>query len=187
MAILMLGANIGMIFGFIVGGAISEQFGWRVALMAVGAPGILLTFVVMMFLKEPARGTFEGDEHNATTDHGDLQAPLGHAGDPVSRHRCHHSVDAGLRAGTVAAILHDAELRHRRDPGGHHSGSGPRPRRDARRPHGRCALRSRCAQRQPPYSPAARADHPDRCAHSRGRVPCPRAVAFATGVLRRSS
>ena len=60
MAILMLGANIGMIFGFIVGGAISEQFGWRVALMAVGAPGILLTLVVMMFLKEPARGTFEG-------------------------------------------------------------------------------------------------------------------------------
>lgn len=60
MAILMLGANIGMIFGFIVGGAISEQFGWRVALMAIGAPGILLTFVVMIFLKEPARGTFEG-------------------------------------------------------------------------------------------------------------------------------
>lgn len=65
MAILMLGANIGMIFGFIVGGAISENYGWRAALMAVGAPGILLTFVVMVFLKEPARGTFEAEAQSA--------------------------------------------------------------------------------------------------------------------------
>lgn len=65
MAILMLGANIGMIFGFIVGGAISENYGWRAALMAVGAPGILLTFFVMAFLKEPARGTFEGEAQTA--------------------------------------------------------------------------------------------------------------------------
>jgi predicted MFS family arabinose efflux permease len=65
MAILMLGANIGMIFGFIVGGAISEHYGWRMALMAVGAPGVLLTFFVMIFLKEPPRGTFENEAHAA--------------------------------------------------------------------------------------------------------------------------
>jgi len=67
MAILMLGANIGMIFGFIVGGAISEHYGWRAALMAVGAPGVLLTFFVMAFLKEPPRGTFENEAPAAPT------------------------------------------------------------------------------------------------------------------------
>ncbi|MCP4821559.1 MAG: MFS transporter [Shimia sp.] len=83
MAILMLGANIGMIFGFIVGGAISEHYGWRVALMAVGAPGILLTFFVMAFLKEPPRGTFENEARTAPPPVGETFSRLWHT--PATR------------------------------------------------------------------------------------------------------
>jgi MFS family permease len=59
MAILMLGANLGMMIGFVGGGVIAEHYGWRAALMAVGAPGLLLSLLFLRLLKEPPRGTFE--------------------------------------------------------------------------------------------------------------------------------
>lgn len=60
MAILMVGANLGMMLGFAGGGFIAEHYGWRVALMAMGIPGLLLAAVMAYGLKEPARGSFEG-------------------------------------------------------------------------------------------------------------------------------
>ena len=62
MAILMLGANLGMMIGFVGGGLIAEQHGWRVALMAVGAPGLLLSVILAKLLREPPRGSFEEEE-----------------------------------------------------------------------------------------------------------------------------
>ncbi|MCE7997635.1 MAG: MFS transporter [Rhodobiaceae bacterium] len=59
MSILVLGANFGMILGFISGGFISENYGWRAAMVAVGAPGVLLAVVMYFFLKDPPRGSFE--------------------------------------------------------------------------------------------------------------------------------
>lgn len=59
MAILMLGANLGMMIGFVGGGLIAEHYGWRVALMVVGAPGLLLSLLFLRLLKEPPRGSFE--------------------------------------------------------------------------------------------------------------------------------
>jgi predicted MFS family arabinose efflux permease len=53
------GVNIGILFGFLLGGWINEFFGWRVAFMVVGAPGILLAVVVRFTLKEPIRGLAE--------------------------------------------------------------------------------------------------------------------------------
>ena len=35
------GVNIGILFGFLLGGWVNEFFGWRVAFIVVGAPGIL--------------------------------------------------------------------------------------------------------------------------------------------------
>jgi predicted MFS family arabinose efflux permease len=59
MATLMLGANFGMMLGFVGGGFIAEAYNWRVALMAVGLPGLLLAIAMSRLLHEPARGTFE--------------------------------------------------------------------------------------------------------------------------------
>lgn len=61
MAILMLGANLGMMIGFVAGGLIAENYGWRAALMVVGAPGILLSLLLLRILKEPPRERFELD------------------------------------------------------------------------------------------------------------------------------
>jgi predicted MFS family arabinose efflux permease len=67
MAILMLGANLGMMIGFIGGGYIAEHYGWRTALMAVGAPGLLLALLMAIYLKEPPRGSFETSPESAPT------------------------------------------------------------------------------------------------------------------------
>lgn len=59
MATLMLGGSLGMMLGFVGGGYIAEAYGWRIALVAVGAPGLLLALVMAKLLKEPDRGSFE--------------------------------------------------------------------------------------------------------------------------------
>jgi predicted MFS family arabinose efflux permease len=59
MAILMLGGSLGMMLGFVGGGFIAEAYGWRIALVSVGVPGLLLAVVMARSLREPGRGTYE--------------------------------------------------------------------------------------------------------------------------------
>lgn len=61
------GVNIGILFGFLLGGWLNEFFGWRMTFVIVGVPGILLAIVVRMTLAEPRRGMSEHKE--ATADH----------------------------------------------------------------------------------------------------------------------
>lgn len=48
-----LGIPIGSLLGMIVGGLLNDAFGWRVAFMAVGVPGILLAVTLPWLLREP--------------------------------------------------------------------------------------------------------------------------------------
>ena len=54
------GAVIGLGLGMVLGGAVEEAYGWRAALVAVGAPGILLAIVYRLTVQEPVRGGSEG-------------------------------------------------------------------------------------------------------------------------------
>ncbi len=56
LSIYSMGIYIGILIGFLAGGWISEFFGWRVAFLVVGLPGVLLAVVVRMTLREPIRG-----------------------------------------------------------------------------------------------------------------------------------
>ena len=40
------GVNLGIMFGFLFGGWLNEYFGWRVAFLVVGVPGIILAGIV---------------------------------------------------------------------------------------------------------------------------------------------
>jgi predicted MFS family arabinose efflux permease len=51
--------NIGILFGFLFGGWLNEFFGWRVAFMVVGIPGLLIAALVRYTLREPIRGLME--------------------------------------------------------------------------------------------------------------------------------
>ncbi len=53
------GVNWGILFGFLFGGWLNEFFGWRVAFLVVGIPGILLAALVRFTIAEPPRGAME--------------------------------------------------------------------------------------------------------------------------------
>ncbi len=50
-----LGIPIGGLLGLIIGGVVNDQYGWRAALMLVGAPGILLACVLPLLIRDPRR------------------------------------------------------------------------------------------------------------------------------------
>jgi predicted MFS family arabinose efflux permease len=55
MSIYSSGINIGIMAGFVIGGWMSEAFGWRSAFFIVGLPGILVAVIVRTSLREPPR------------------------------------------------------------------------------------------------------------------------------------
>ena len=59
-----MGVSIGILFGFLAGGWLNEFFGWRVAFLVVGAPGILLAIFVRFTVAEPVRGLNEQRQDN---------------------------------------------------------------------------------------------------------------------------
>jgi predicted MFS family arabinose efflux permease len=50
------GNTVGVLIGVVVGGWLTQHFGWRLTFMIVGAPGILLAFVIKLTMAEPPRG-----------------------------------------------------------------------------------------------------------------------------------
>ena len=60
LGIYSLGIPIGIMFGLFAGGAIADAFGWRVAFFLVGVPGLVLSAVVFLTVKEPPRGHADG-------------------------------------------------------------------------------------------------------------------------------
>jgi MFS family permease len=59
MAIYSLGVVLGAAFGTIIGGVVAKYFGWRMAMFAVGLPGLVLALAVWLFVVEPRRGLSE--------------------------------------------------------------------------------------------------------------------------------
>lgn len=56
MAIYSSGVVLGGGFGTMIGGWLAHEYGWRVAIMAVGLPGLALAVIVRLFVIEPRRG-----------------------------------------------------------------------------------------------------------------------------------
>ncbi len=56
------GVSFGILFGFLFGGWLNEFFGWRVAFVAVGLPGILIAVLIRVTMKEPLRGLLENKQ-----------------------------------------------------------------------------------------------------------------------------
>ena len=68
LSIYSVGIYIGILIGFLAGGWINQYFGWRIAFMVVGAPGILLAVVVKLTLREPLRGQLDAGNHESLPD-----------------------------------------------------------------------------------------------------------------------
>ena len=66
MAIFSMGVHIGLAFGFLLGGWIAQFFGWRVALVTVGLPGLVVAMVVRLTVREPMRGRADAAHDGAS-------------------------------------------------------------------------------------------------------------------------
>lgn len=60
MALFSVGANIGLLAGFVIGGYVAVTYGWRQAFLIIGAPGLVVALVIALTLREPARGLADG-------------------------------------------------------------------------------------------------------------------------------
>ena len=60
LAVYNIGGNVGIMLGFMLGGWIGETFGWRMAFLVVGLPGLAAAVLARTTLQEPARGRSEG-------------------------------------------------------------------------------------------------------------------------------
>jgi len=67
LAIYTLGGHVGVWLAFLVGGWLSDAYGWRTALVAVGLPGVVLALLVRFTVREPVRGAIEGQLDSGET------------------------------------------------------------------------------------------------------------------------
>ncbi|MBK7951390.1 MAG: MFS transporter [Deltaproteobacteria bacterium] len=56
LSILAIGGPLGSVLVFALGGWLADAYGWRVAFMVFGAPGLLLAALIRFSVPEPARG-----------------------------------------------------------------------------------------------------------------------------------
>jgi MFS family permease len=68
LSVYALGIPIGIMFGMFAGGAIADTFGWRIAFFVVGVPGLFLSLIVFMTVKEPPRGYADGITKNSSEE-----------------------------------------------------------------------------------------------------------------------
>jgi len=61
------GISLGILIGFILGGAIAAKYGWRMAFLVAGVPGLVLALVLMLTVSEPRRGQSEGRQQDEDT------------------------------------------------------------------------------------------------------------------------
>jgi predicted MFS family arabinose efflux permease len=62
MAVWGLALPLGGMLGFAVGGQLTAAVGWRRAFLLVGLGGLMIVPLVLIFLREPRRGRFDGGE-----------------------------------------------------------------------------------------------------------------------------
>jgi MFS family permease len=59
LSIYAMGIYVGVMFGYLAGGAINQIFDWRTAFLVAGLPGIPLALLVRLTVREPRRGLSE--------------------------------------------------------------------------------------------------------------------------------
>jgi predicted MFS family arabinose efflux permease len=68
LGIYSMGIHIGILFGFFAGGWLEEFWGWRMAFVVVGLPGLLVAALVRWTVREPERGGQERVRQSPTAE-----------------------------------------------------------------------------------------------------------------------
>jgi MFS family permease len=75
-AIFFMAIPVGSALGFLMGGVLEKSVGWRSAFFVAGVPGLLLA-LSLLFLREPRRGAFDGENVEAKHSPGEVLRSLG--------------------------------------------------------------------------------------------------------------
>jgi len=67
MSIIWLGAPLGVVVGSNLGGWMAEHVSWRAAFVAIGIPGLLVSVLAFLTLREPPRGMSDAATAGTTT------------------------------------------------------------------------------------------------------------------------
>ena len=65
MGIFALGVNLGLLIAYLIGGWLSEFYGWRITFIAVGLPGLAIGALLYFTINEPTRGA---SDHKTIND-----------------------------------------------------------------------------------------------------------------------
>jgi MFS family permease len=95
------GISLGYILAALVGGAVTQRFGWRWACAAVGLPGVATALLIKVLVREPPRG---GSEPAVRSPDAAVRAP---AAAPFSIRR-----ELGELCAVAAALLLDRPILH---------------------------------------------------------------------------
>ena len=68
LGIYSIGIPLGMMIGAVSGGWLTDTFNWRIAMVVVGLPGLLLALVFRLLAREPVRGGAEETPFEAASD-----------------------------------------------------------------------------------------------------------------------
>jgi predicted MFS family arabinose efflux permease len=99
LSIYLLGLPLGVLVSYLLGGWINQAFGWRMAFMAVGFPGLILAGLVKRTIQEPPR--YRSDNTVAVTKN---RVPIGVVFATLWRRKAlRHLTIAFAIVGTVAA------------------------------------------------------------------------------------
>ena len=77
LSIYAFGIPLGGMIGAVAGGWLAKSFGWRIAFMVVGLPGLVLALLVKLLIKEPPRGHSDPAQKSAAADAGAPALSLG--------------------------------------------------------------------------------------------------------------
>jgi predicted MFS family arabinose efflux permease len=66
LALLAVAAPVGTMIAFTIGGMLNAAIGWRMTFVALGAPGLILTVLMLLTIREPRRGAAETQPVAAT-------------------------------------------------------------------------------------------------------------------------
>jgi MFS family permease len=62
------GIAIGFASGGVIAGLLNDRYGWHIAMLAVGAPGLITAAIMFLTVREPVRGAFEGEAARAARE-----------------------------------------------------------------------------------------------------------------------
>jgi len=64
LSVVLLGTPLGFLIGSLAGGAIAQNFGWRMTFISMSIPGLIVAALLVLLLREPPRGLIEGMREN---------------------------------------------------------------------------------------------------------------------------